>query len=432
MSALFKKLVQLVTASPVRRNVGMTLARQITAAGTQLLVVILVARQLGPEGNGFYSMAILLPTLLANFLSLGVAPATVYYISRKQFTVGLALNENLKLAAWISVSGLLIAVPAIIFWGANLFPGIPKALLYIALASFPISLSLALISSILQGIEDFKAFNVTVLLPPVITLIGAALSFFVFDAGIRGVLVSYILGQAVALFSVFVFLRRSSFTVFRSDFSTYTESADYRSRVLNYGWKAHLSNIITFINYRADVVLVNFFISPAATGLYMVAVQISEKLWMPSQAVSTVLLPRLSSMTHDPEARSALTKKGFWLVASITALASLVAAIALYFFIGPIFGNEYREALPALVCLIPGIVLWAGARVQANCIAAAGKPEWNMYISIGVLAINLTGNIILVPVWGIIGAAVATSTAYTVDAFAKSILVRRTTTLSIV
>ncbi len=76
----------------------MTLGRQLLAAFAQFLLVVLIARELGPEGNGFYAMAILIPTMLANFLNFGVGPATVYYVSRGNFNVHQAMAGNLRLA----------------------------------------------------------------------------------------------------------------------------------------------------------------------------------------------------------------------------------------------------------------------------------------------------------------------------------------------
>ena len=114
------------------------------------------------------------------------------------------------------------------------------------------------------------------------------------------------------------------------------------------------------------------------------------------------------------------------MVSSITGLASIGVAIALYWLISPVFGEEYVEALPAFLWLLPGIIAGAGSRIYANCIAAAGKPEWNMYSSIGVVTINVIGNILLVPKYGIVGAAWATSLAYVLNAVVKFWLSRKT------
>jgi O-antigen/teichoic acid export membrane protein len=427
MSVLLARLGYLAGGSTLRRNISMTLGRQILAAVAQLLLMILIARQLGPAGNGHYAMAILLPTLLVNFLNLGVGPATVYHVGRNNFSARQAARENLRLGLGIAIAGVAVALPVLLAWGDRLFPHVPQPLLLAGLAALPASLLLAYFNTILQGLEDFRAFNTTILVPPYVTLVGVAVSLYVLQAGVFGAVLAYLIGQTAGLVLVILLL----FPRIRAKDaeSAPVNGRDYRRKTIGYGWKAHLSNIMAFVNYRADIFLVNFFLNPAATGLYVVAVQIAERLWMLSKAASTVLLPRLSAMHEEPVARLALTRKCFLAVAGLTAIGGAVTAVALYWLLGPIFGAEYEEALPAFLWLLPGIIAGAGARVQSNCIAAAGKPEWNMVVAVGVVGLNVWGNILLVPTYGIIGAAWATSGAYMINAVVKEILVKKTETI---
>lgn len=401
----------------------MTLGRQLLAAFAQFLLVVLIARELGPEGNGYYAMAILIPTMLANFLNLGVGPATVYYVSRGDFDVHQAVASNLRLAIVVSTVGVVCALPVLWFWSHEIFPGVPQELMYLGLASFPLTLLLAYLNTILQGLEDFKAFNLTVLLPPYVNLAGVVIALYWLQFGVTGAMVAYITGQMVGLVIVFRLLRRKKASQPAAQHAG--PLSEYLGRTLGYGWKAHLSNILAFVNYRADIFLVNFFMTPAATGIYVIAVQIAEKLWVLSQAASTVLLPRLSAMHQNPKARLTLTNKGFLVVSAITAAASIGLAVALWWLISPVFGEEYVEALPAFFWLLPGIIAGAGSRIYANCIAAVGKPEWNMYVAIGVVTINIAGNIAFIPEHGIVGAAWATSIAYCFNAAFKFWLIKK-------
>jgi O-antigen/teichoic acid export membrane protein len=426
MTTLLAKLKKLASGSKLRRNIGMTLVRQLLAAFAQLLLVVLIARELGPEGNGFYAMAILVPTMLANVLNLGVGPATVFHVSRGDHSVRRAVAGNLKLALLVSAVGVALTAPALAVWGQNLFPGVPLSLLYIGLAGFPLALLVSYFNTILQGLEDFKAYNASILAPPYVNLAGVVVALYLLESGVAGAMVAYIVGQLAALCLVTAFLRRHLADSGPDDGEHSLRS--YSRSTLGYGWKAHLSNILAFVNYRSDIFLVNLFLSPVATGIYVIAVQIAERLWILSQAASTVLLPRLSAMRDEPLARLRLTNRGFLAVALVSAVASACAALALYWFIGPLFGDEYKAALPAFLWLLPGIVAGAGARVQSNCIAASGRPEWNLYSALAVVAINIVCNILLIPGYGILGAAWATSLAYTFNAGLKSWLVRKTLT----
>jgi O-antigen/teichoic acid export membrane protein len=139
----------------------------------------------------------------------------------------------------------------------------------------------------------------------------------------------------------------------------------------------------------------------------------------------------MGALSDDPQTRLNIAQKGFLLITLVTGSLGAVSALALYWLIGLVFGDAYKDAFLPFSWLLPGIVLWAGARIQANYLAALGKPEWNTYVAIAVLIINISGNIILIPIYGAIGAAIATSIAYGVDATAKFLLMKRSMKLPI-
>jgi O-antigen/teichoic acid export membrane protein len=186
-------------------------------------------------------------------------------------------------------------------------------------------------------------------------------------------------------------------------------------KTLGYGWKAHLSNILAFVNYKADILLTNFFLGPAAVGIYVIAVALAEKLWIVSQAVSTVILPRLSQLSSEEDKRKRITPMVTRWVLAVTFVCALLLSVIAGPFIALVFGKDYIEALLPLWILLPGIVMTSASRVMANDIAARGRPEFNMYISVVVVVVNLVGNCILIPSYGLAGAAAATTFAYALN-----------------
>ncbi|MEK9667088.1 MAG: polysaccharide biosynthesis C-terminal domain-containing protein, partial [Deltaproteobacteria bacterium] len=148
---------------------------------------------------------------------------------------------------------------------------------------------------------------------------------------------------------------------------------------------------------------------------YVIAVGISEKLWLMSQAASTVLLPRLSQLSDEESKRKALTPLiARWVLLSTLLVALILATLAPWLIIW-IFGLDYSGALLPLWILLPGIVFGAASRVLANDIAARGLPEWNLYTSLFVVTVNLIGNILLIPGYGLAGAAASTTIAYSLN-----------------
>ena len=387
-------------------NVATVLGRQLGTGLLQLATLALIARVYGPQGNGAYTMALLLPTMLASLLNFGIAPANIYYLGTGKVSPETAWRVTLKIYAGIVAVGLLLGGGVLKLFSQQWFTGVPETMLLIALSIFPVSLLLALVSSLLQGLQQFRQLNLVLLLQPFLTMI---IIVTMITTGVRDIswlLAAYLFGSVVTLYSAIrvtrPFLIKNSTAVFQN----------YGNAVLIYGYKAHLSNILTAINYKVDIFLVNYFVSPTGVGIYVIAVQLSERLWMLSQAFSTVLLPRLSELSTNEEKRKTLTPLIARWVLLITIMGALFLAAIAYPAIRFIFGKQFLGAFTPLLLLLPGIVLGALLRILANDIAARGHPELNMYTSCLILIINIIGNIALIPRYGINGAAIATSIAY--------------------
>jgi O-antigen/teichoic acid export membrane protein len=140
---------------------------------------------------------------------------------------------------------------------------------------------------------------------------------------------------------------------------------------------------------------------------------------MLSQAVDIVILPRLSALHDDEASRLRLTPLVARWVFILSFIGAFILAILGLPFIRIVYGSEYVGAYRALLWLLPGIVLISGTRVLANDISARGRPELNMYTAWLILIINIVANLLLIPHFGIEGAAIASTIAYTANSFAK-------------
>ncbi|WP_263840133.1 flippase [Salinibacter sp.] len=395
-------------------NISLNMVRHVFKVGLKLGVFVLIARVLGPEGNGKYSVSILVPTLLSTFLNLGIPPANVFYVGREDISVKTAFRTSIVLWGGLSIFGILVGSAIIFLRGAQWFPSVPYTLLWLALFAFPFVLLERLFLGLLQSVQDFTRYNGAMLVAPVITLSMAVILVWGFGVGAVGAVAAfgcgYFIGSIVAGLATRPHLEHD---VVDEDWWSYAKEC------VGYGWKAHLSNVMSFLNYRADLYLVNFFVSPAAAGIYVIAVRIAERMWILSSAVSTVILPRLSELHTEEEKRKYLTP----LISRWVLVVSLGACVALALVADPLiwllFGQEYMEAVGVLLLLLPGIVVGSFTRILANDIAARGRPELNLYTSIFVVMTNVIANVLLIPAMGITGAAIATTLSYSVNGVAK-------------
>ena len=78
-------------------------------------------------------------------------------------------------------------------------------------------------------------------------------------------------------------------------------------------------------------------------------------------------------------------------------------------FIFSVFGNEYMSVKPIVTILLIMVTISFAIRSPlGNMLSAVGKAKWNSYASIVLLILNILLNLILIPKYGLFGAAYAT------------------------
>lgn len=396
---------------------GTTFSRQVGVTVFQLLFTMLLARALGKENYGVYALALMLPQLLMKLLNMGIGPSIVYYLARKEISLLSAFKKILKVSFWVSLLGL--ASEYVIVWQFSgvLFPSIPVKMLILASVLFPILLLQELLPNLLLGIQKFKEYNLSYVVFPLVSLLVAWILFRYAGKEVGYALISYAAGQLISVFWIFAVTIRS----IRANHGA-TEGDVSWTILFSYSWKVHLSNIIGFLNYRIDIFLVNLLGSPASVGIYFIAVQIVEKLWLLSQAVNTAIFPHLSEKykrnSKDTSVTEVLSSATFLSTAFVSLiLAGLSASIIKLF-----FGIEYLDSAPVLLILLPGILATSVGRILSNDFSARGKPQLNVYVGLLTVATNISANIYFIPRMGALGAGFATSISYGLNLIVKFII----------
>ncbi len=152
------------------------------------------------------------------------------------------------------------------------------------------------------------------------------------------------------------------------------------------------------------------FLKPESVGFYSIAVSLAETLWMIPGSIATVLFPRVSSI--QAEGANYLTPRivrhTFLVIFVFSISLAIIAKPLIRIFLGAVF---LPSVLPFLI-LLPGIISLGGSKPIATDLAGRGKPQISMYSAIFSLIINVPLNILLIPKWGMSGAAFASSVAY--------------------
>lgn len=393
------------------------LRHSILTFGTRIAIVlvniptsILVARLLGVEGQGAYSSSIILPTLFAFAGLLGIDSAHTYLLSKKQFTRAQVNGQSLILTAALAVIVTPVYLVFLRFYGGAADP-LLRPLLTMAAALIPVLLAKYFAIAFLLGAEDIKRFNLANFLQAAALLALMCVNMFVFHGGVRGALLAY-LASEVAVTAVGVAAARRAA---RGEGRLIARPpAGFFRRSLVYGLQGHVGNILVLFTYRFDTFLILSMAGVPAQGFYSIAVLLAEKLSHIPESIQVVLFPRLSAL--DAADANCLTPR----VARNSLFATAVAAAVLCLLSRPLlllfFGTEYLDSLTALRVLIPGVVMLSIAKILSTDFSGRDK---RIYYTVGT-AIAFAANVVLcllwIPRWGIVGAAWASTVAYTVQA----------------
>ncbi|MCU0652671.1 MAG: flippase [Candidatus Pacebacteria bacterium] len=387
------------------KNTTTTLITRIMTIVLGMLATVVIARALGPQGQGIYSLATLLPGLILVLSNFGLGMAAVFHVGRKEYPAKVVFGSSILLAVTIGVVTLAGGAATVHFWGSALFPGVEPYYLYLALLLLPFYIFFDIASSILLGLQRIGKYNAVTLLQPLLFLALAVLLLLGAKYRIGAAIVAQTVSFAIA--GGFLFLM----VVGEIGRPSAKFSRKYFNDAALYGLKSWLASVFNFLHYRADLFLINFFMNPAATGIYYAATRIAEGTWLLSTSAGTVLLPRVAAETDADRLKkfTPFVCRNIFYVTFLLALAVFLLSRWLVVFF---YSEEFIEAVYSLQILLIGNVFISGWRILANDIAARGKPMVNTYI-IGVsLLVNVFLNIIFIPKFGISGAAWATSISY--------------------
>mgnify|MGYP001073997991 CR=1 FL=1 len=374
-----------------------------------IAISILLARGLGKAERGVFTISIVLSELLLILFNFGVSSASVYFISRGEYSARHVFQQNMALLFWISLLTISSGVLVIVLAGSWLFPNISTKLLLISLSIIPINLWNRSFGAIFQGLQDFRKFNLPSIISQLVYII--LIMILVWGAQLKafGALFAY-LGAAIASLSVFTGL------FYRLEHSLPTfhllpEKA-YIARVVGYGFRAHISNLLSYLSYRLDNFILNTFSGTGEVGIYAVAVGLGERMWLPAEAISTALFPRIASLGGAEDKQKRITPLAARFILAVS-FPLVVGFGAVSFWLVPfLYGKDFTGSVIPLLSLLPGILIYNLGKVLANDLAGRGRVDINMVITGIGTGINLIANLLLIPRLGALGAALSSTLSY--------------------
>ena len=187
---------------------------------------------------------------------------------------------------------------------------------------------------------------------------------------------------------------------------------DSIKEMLHYGAFMQLSTLVSTLNKRLSLYLLNTHCDDKSIGVYASGTQVTEGVNIVGQSIGLVEFSALSN-TEKAQRAALLTLRFMKLAVLLTFTALLVICLLPTSFFEWVFSGEFADSRSVILLMAPGIVFFSAHTVLANYFSGTGKPKYNLYASLIGLSVTLVSAFILIPLLGIRGAAITTTLTYT-------------------
>ena len=182
--------------------------------------------------------------------------------------------------------------------------------------------------------------------------------------------------------------------------------------IIKFGIFPMLALLMTSLNYRVDVIMLQQFVTSAEVGVYSVGVMLAERVWLIPDALKEVMISNLTKGKDHKEVC-------FVIRVCNTVCIVVVLGIVLLGqpFINLFFGEEYSQAYIVTIIILVVVVFMIYYKMIGSSNIVHGQQKENLlYLIISVIT-NVAANWVLIPIFRNNGAAMASILSYGMAAF---------------
>jgi O-antigen/teichoic acid export membrane protein len=393
-------------------NILKILSVRILVRVVNLALAVLIARVLGPVLQGQLSFLLLIGGLSYSFASLGLDTGAIYFIRRQIFSRDSYFESSIPLLAISIVILLIILIIAGAILPQEYLGQFNPNDLLLVMFFIPLEAFSSFLRYFLIAEERFDEFNKVELYQAISLLLIVAGAMYFQHGAVTLVILGYLVNRVI----IITWLVKT--IAIKEKINWNLKAA---KKVLSFSLKPWTTNLFSILNIRVDTIMVSWFIALGLgvdaqdLGLYTVCVFAVAKIRDVQAAIQTAFFPRISSM--DGRDAVLLTGKVYRLSFLIYLIIFIgVAIVGMPVLM--IFGESYLEAYPVLLALtFATMLIRANSGAISIYLTSNGKPEVPMKCNLVGTVLNIVANIVLIPQFGLLGAALATVLAASVVKF---------------
>lgn len=389
-------------------NTGWLFIGRIFRILISLLVSTWVARYLGPKEFGILQYALAFSSFFLPLSTIQMAPIVTRDLVRQPESSNVILGTAFALQLVGGAIAAIASIALVFFVSGN-----PLVHLLVAIVA------LKFIFNSLQPIESWFEARVEskfkVLAENVAFIFSTALKCYLILSGASVVALTIVLVLETLLYSfgLIFYYQKSRQSVL--NWRTNWKKIQYFIRE---SFPLVLSSTTVLLYINIDRVMLGNMVGKEAVGIYSSAATLSESWWFLESIVSSSLYPMiiqsrdLGKAVYDRRLQKyydLISLMAYGLILVMIPSASLVITI--------LYGKAYQAAIPILIVHICSALFSFLGAAQSNWIVNEGLQKFNLYSRLAGLVSNILLNLLLIPLYGGMGAAIATIISYAIGGY---------------
>ena len=381
------------------------------------LYTALLARWVGPEFLGIYSIANSIMLISEVFAKMGLETGIMRFISRlnpdlDKEKINLLIGSSLKMVSVFSLSIMIILIISSGTIVDNYFNGqsLLKPVLIIFAIAIPFNALIQISAFATQGFKRLKYKTiVTQFLNPTILLLSMVFCYWFMSKEYTIMIPILTTGVIGFLFMIIVLKKVSGFK------NNQILESKINYELLKFSYPLMFVTILQTLMHWMDILMLGYFTNPLTVGLYHPAARTAGLLQALLLSFLSIYAP-LAAQFHSQGDKVKLSNTYQLVNRWLLIFAIPISAVFILFpeKVLLLFGSQYLESSQVLVLLTIATFTQAILGAAGPTLSMSGHTKLVLFNSIGTFILNFGLNIWLIPIYGILGAAIATLTSLTI------------------
>ena len=383
----------------VGQTAGIFFVSKVLASLIGFVAMVYFARALGSSVLGVYFLVIALVGWLVLINNFGLNRAL-----NKRISEGTDRGQHIIAALTLYGAAFLVITLSLFLFRDLVNAYLGESLVLVVVLLVAVEILLKLIDSVMKG-EQLVHANGLLSLTETIMRVALQVTAVVLGFALLGLFSGQIAASGLAatvgaVVTVVYFSR--GYDLKRPTRKHYKSLIDYAK----FSW---LGDMKGKIYQRMDIIILGFFSPSSLIGIYSICWNIAQFLEIFSKSISTTMFPEISRLSGedrtamvDSHVEDALAYAGLFTIPGFVGAAVLGQGVL------NIYGSEFQQGYPILLLLLGATLVHGYHKQMMNTLDAVNRPDITFWVNVFFAMANISLNVILVYLYGWIGAAVAT------------------------